>query len=374
MTFRASSPSPKSFSNVAALWLGRFLLLGALASCAHIEDKGTKHRHPDANSSRFEWAVQNFEAGNFKKAIESFRALRAEGSALSGYDLIPYYLGMSHFRLKQYEPAARELESFVRGGGNRQESQDARITLLLAYEKLARWKDASSLAAETDKLTLFQNSRALLKLVWARSLREQNELLGAKATLEDTLPYLDKVGFDDGSQPFYADPDQDLWGRYHYTALLIAESECAQLGPHETLVPLPPLKDPEKTARKRKPIVRRLYPPWIESVTDCQRKAVTRASEEIFFRDSPWSEPTRQVLADGIDAFGAKLRSFLKQESGVLSRERALQKTARENLYRLLATIEEKMKYFKDHGLSPKTLESLRKQVDPLLVSISTSS
>jgi tetratricopeptide (TPR) repeat protein len=345
-----------------------FLLL--LQACSHVDDVETKRRRADDNSSRFEWAVQHYEAGNYEKAIKSFEALRKEIPNVREYDLIPFYLGMSHYRLKHPDRAAPELEAFVRASTARQENQDARITLLLSYEKLGRWRDAASLAMETDKLTLFQYNRALLKLVWARALREQGELLGAKAALEEAQPFLDKVGDDDGGPAFFSDPDQDLWGRFHYTSILVQETECARLVPNEIG------GSPSRVAKDGKKIPKRpgkrLYAPWLEAVVDCHRKSVTKASDELFERESPWSEPALEAIAGGISDLGEKTLTYLKEETSRLERRRALQGDARENLYRLLATIEEKLKKFKNQELNSQPLESLRKQVDRLLVQVSS--
>jgi len=104
------------------------------------------------------------------------------------------------------------------------------------------------------------------------------------------------------------------------------------------------------------------------------RKAITAASEDLFPQDSTWSETAVASLMQGNSDFGDRIQSFLKDESGSLDRYRALQKTARENLYRLLATIEGQMKNFKDRALNEAPLEQLRKQIDRLLVAISTPS
>ncbi|MGZ3705796.1 MAG: tetratricopeptide repeat protein, partial [Bdellovibrionota bacterium] len=309
MTFPASSPSRKFFRSLA------LTAIVALTACAGTEDRESHHRPVSLSASKFEWAVQHYEAGEYSRAITSFEALRKDGASVPNYDLISFYLGMSHFRLGHSETAAQELEAYIRTGATGQESQDARIALLLTYEKLSRWKDMASLAMESDKLTLFQNNRALLKLVWARALREQGELMGAKTALEEALPYLDKVGSEDGAQAYFADPDQDLWGRYHFTSLLVAETECASLLPKElAVVPAAKAaKGKKQPAPKKKParIAKRLYAPWLEARTDCLRKAITAASEDLFPQDSPWSEPAVASLMQGNGDFGDRIQAFL---------------------------------------------------------------
>jgi hypothetical protein len=329
-----------------------FFLLGA---CAADETIGRHHKGQRAISSKFEWAVQHYEAGAYKDSLKNFLLLRGKGTEVPGYDLIPFYVGMSLFHLSRFEEAARELETFLRSGSARQEALDARLSLLLTLEKLGRWKEASSLAAETDKLTLFQNNRALLKLVWARALREQGEILGAKAVLKDSLPYLDKMEADERG-PLRTDPDQDLWGRYHFIEALIDETECTKAGPSST--------------RRKKT----LYSPWLESVTDCFRGAITKASEELFSRESPWSSLAQESLERGISHFAEEIDGYLQKEKAKLESFRTLQKASREQLYRILGTTDSQLKTLKDRGINPLPLESLRKLLDRLLVTLSRPS
>lgn len=335
-------------------------MLATLSSCSAPTEEvmvgGKPRRMKKSISSQFEWAVQSYEAGSYKEAIQRFERLQKEGSEVPEYDLILFYLGMSHHKIGEYPRAAGELEAFLKAGSQRQEGQDARLTLLLCYEKLGRWKDSASLSAETDKLTLFQYNRALLKLLWARALAEQGEVQGAKVVLEDAVAYLDKVGSEEKAIPFYANPDEDLWGRYHFSSVLMEARTC-------------PSPQPKEIAKKKK-----LYVPWLESVTDCLRASLTHGSQELFVKENAWSDMAGTELGAAIDTFGQKIQTHLKKEASSLASHRALQKSASENLYRLLGTVDEHIKNFKNRGVSPKPLESLRKQIDRLLVVISSPS
>lgn len=376
MTSRGCWPSRNFWRSASIL-----LLLSSLSACTTLSSDDTeevivagKPKRVRRNiSSQFEWAVQSYEAGAYEEAVSRFEKLRKDGSEVPDFDLVAYYLGMSRFRLGEFEAAARELEAFLRAAQGRQEAQDARLTLLLADEKLGRWKEATALSAETDKLTLFQYNRALLKLLWARALREQGELQGARAVLEDSAAYLDKVGKEESRPiPFYSNPEQDLWGRYHFTATLIKTKECALLGPKNIGKPgKGKKKGQEKESPAARPNNKFLYAPWLEAETDCLRTAVKTASEELFARESPWAPPAGESLLEGVNAFGSEISQHLKAEAARLESHRALQKAARENLYRLLGTVDEHLKNFKDRGISSPRLDDLRKQLDRLLVSIS---
>jgi hypothetical protein len=195
--------------------------------------------------------------------------------------------------------------------------------------------------------------------------------MGARAALDEAQPYLDKVG-DDGGQPFYADPDQDLWGRFHFTQVLVHESDCALLHPKDVTPARKPRKDKKPPLKVL--VAKRLYAPWLEARVDCQRKAISEASDSLFPLESPWTETAVTAILQGNASLADEVRGYLHDEAAVLDHERVLQKTARENFYRLLATVEEHMKDFKKRELNDAPLESLRKQLDRLLVAISQPS
>lgn len=328
-----------------------------LASCTGPTDEvlvnGKPKRVRRSLSSQFEWAVQSYEAGAYEEAVQRFEKLRKDGAEVPDFDLVAYYLGMARYRLGEFGPAATELETFLRAQPGRQEAQDARIALLLTYEKLARWKDSATLAAETDKLTLFQYNRALLKLLWARALRELGELQGARAVLDDSAAYLDRVGKEESRAiPFFSNPDEDLWGRFHFTAVLIKTRECG-------------LTEPKEVKKKK------LYLPWLEARTDCLRAALQTATQELFLRESPWGEKAGEAIGQAIEAHARNVAALLKAEAKKLEVHARLQKEAREELYRLLTPVDESLKNFKNRGINGQPLELLRKQIDRLLVSIS---
>jgi len=352
--FRAGPINAQFLSLLIAAF---FLLHGCAASTEEVMSNGSRRRVKRSISSQFAWAVQQYEAGVYKDAVQRFERLQKEGSEVPEYDLILFYLGMSHYKLGEYERAVNELQAFLRSGSQRQEAQDGRLTLLLAFEKLARWKESSSLSSETDKLSLFQNNRALLKLIWARALVEQGELMGAKSVLENAVAYLDNVGTEEGKNlPFYSNPDQDLWGRYHFTAVLLEAGACN-------------VNNPKEVGKNKK-----LYAPWLESVTDCLRKTFTHASNEIFLKESAWTDKAHASLSTAVEAFGKKIQLHLSKEAKVLAKQQSLKKSAAEALYRLLGTLDENLKNLKNQGVNASPLEQLRKQIDHLLVAVSNPS
>lgn len=340
--------------------LAAMLLVSLFAGCSGSSDyyedaaPGVKRKRASRSlSGQFEWAVQYYEAGSYQEAVKRLEALKKEGARVPEFHLIEFYLGMCHYRLGELPKAVAELKEFLRSGNQAAPSQEARITLLLAYEKLGLWKESASLSAETHKLTLFHYNRGLLHLLWARALTEQGEILGAKAALDESMAFLDKMGEGEPASTFFSHPDQDLWGRFHFTQVLLETKECG-------------LTEPKEVLKKK-----RLYEPWMDSVTDCLRSAISHASKELFAKESQWGETAENALVQAIESFANKIRGHLKREASVIERHRALNKTTRESYYRLLGTVDEHLKSFKNQGLNALALERMRKQIDRLLVGVS---
>jgi tetratricopeptide (TPR) repeat protein len=307
--------------------------------------------------SQFEWAVQSFEAGDYSLAVKQFRQIEKSGAKVTDYDLVPFYLGMSYFNMGANREGAAYLEKFLQIGQARQESQDARMALLLIYERLTEWPKALGLAAEAEHLTLFQNNRALLKLIWARALIQSGEVLGAKSQLKDATQYLDLTSGED--RTVLSEAERDVWGRYHFTSLLIRENECSALVPQRT-----------GTAKRGKT----LYTNWLEGSTDCLRQAINEASSELFLKESSWSAPAAASLERNVENLATKIRAYLASEGRVLATKRALQHSAEGQLYRLISELDKNIKVFKDRELDAQYLEQIRKRIDLLLVSLSRPS
>lgn len=304
-------------------------------------------------SSQFEWAVQNYEAGEYDLAIPQFRKLKSMGPNVPGYELVPYYLGMSLFQAKQFPEARLELENFLKSEPNSSESQEARVALLSIYEQTREWDKVLGLAAETDKLTLFQDKRAFLKLVWAQALQAKGEFKGAKAVLKDAAQYLDGHSAKRGNGP---DLDKDLWGRFYYTTFILKLEDCRT--------------SPKEIGNGKSK--RRLYLPWLESSVDCYRYSLDQIERDL--SESGWLTPAFAELEKSIRSFGDQIQSYINQEKGRLETRRGLEGQARQNLYRLLSKTEDTIKIFKNQGLETEPLEALRKRIDLLLVSLARPS
>lgn len=307
-------------------------------------------------SSQFEWAVQNYEAGAYEKAISQFKRLQSQGSNVPSFELIPYYLGMSYFRLGRDKEGVPQLEAFLKKSGPVGEQQDARVSLILAYERLQQWDKVVALAAESNKQNLFQENRALVYLVWARALREKGELQGAQAALKEGEQLMQSSS----SEPrINSDPNLDLQGRLQFTASHLQTEECQRTQPKEV-----------KSGKKS---VKRLYRAWLESESECIRKSLGSATELVRL-DSPWTAPALQSVDTALVRFTDKIRAFMTQEKSRLDQKRELERGARQELYRLLGAVDDSVKNLKNQSITTDPLELLRKRLDALLVSLSLPS
>jgi hypothetical protein len=354
----------RPFGLAAALF--SLFSLAALAGCSSVSEAlyppgaeraegAPKESHRQrVVANEFQWAVQNYEAGKYEEALGQFRRLRELGAESAAFELVPYYLGMSLFKLSRYDEASVRLAEFLRGQVPARERQEARLALLSIHERTAQWDQLAALAAETDRLTLFQDNRAFVKLLWARALRERGELQGARQTLKDAEPYLD------GERSTRAtELDRDLWGRYHFTAQLLRQTECLSLQPRAL------------AGKTKKAPPKRLYGPWLEASVDCFRSTVKNMAAELFALESAWAPLAATELEKALTQWGATVQGFLKQESARLEQKRALQSDARQHIYRLMSEIDRSIQVLSDRSLKAPGLESLRRHLDLLLSSLS---
>ena len=80
MTSVDSSPWRKFYSSLA---LAAALGLAACAADQKTYSGKERHSQRSALSGKFEWGVQDFEAGKYQEALDTFHRLRKSGSAPS---------------------------------------------------------------------------------------------------------------------------------------------------------------------------------------------------------------------------------------------------------------------------------------------------
>jgi tetratricopeptide (TPR) repeat protein len=352
-------------TNFLSIFPKGILLFAILNSCSllgenlhPIEEKklsdSAKHKssRTKAYFGQMQWAVQNYEAGEYKKAIQQFDLLRTYGTEVPNYELIHFYIGMSYFRLEKLEEAKNSLNLFLQQNTLHHQNQEARITLLSIYEKQSKWDDLLGLAAEMEKLTLFQNNRAFLKLVWAKALVAKGENKGATLLLKESLQYLDSGDY----RPLKSmSPDTDLWGRYYYTQNLLKEQDCISTNPKSV------------GSGKNK---RNLYLPWLENAVDCYASILKDVSENLIQKESNWSDEAMQNINQSFLSFEAKIQSFLKKERPHVEKARALSSQARQNLYRLLGKMDELQANVREKNLNTSSLKAFRTKIDQTITQI----
>jgi tetratricopeptide (TPR) repeat protein len=356
MTFPRFSPSPNSFVKAALLLLSLTACSASLRSGDAIVTPSNAMSDTAREKSlrnQYEWGVQYYESGKYLEAIKQFQKLKADGAEIPAFVMVPFYLGMANFQLNNYPVAESYLRDFLKSETPSSESQDARIALITMMERLKKWDELLGLAAETENLTLFQDNRAFLKLLWAQALEAKGELKGAKAVLTDAEQFL---GGEPAASARTANQDRDLWGRYHYITLLLELDACR-------------LNAPKEIGSKKSR--RRLYAPWLDASVDCLRKALALARTELFARESIWSEPSGQALRQGVDLLGNRAKEFLRAETTNLPAKRALEAAARSSLYRLMGSFDDAIQSLQSQNLAAPTLKDTRKQIDLLLSSLS---
>lgn len=144
-------------------------------------------------TTSYEWAVQSYEAGRYSEARERFEDLERDITSVSGFFLLPFYLGRIYFHESEFERSVSKLEHFLKKIPESDFDQEARLTLLFAYVSLRRWDDAVLQAAETSKKSLYTGNRILLQLLWSEALMEQGELVGAEQILREAQATLTQI-------------------------------------------------------------------------------------------------------------------------------------------------------------------------------------
>ncbi|RZA05579.1 MAG: hypothetical protein EOP11_12500 [Proteobacteria bacterium] len=306
-------------------------------------------------ANEFQWAVQDYEAGKYVAATEKFQKLEAAGAENPEFDLVPFYLGMGYFQAGQDGPAKERLQTYLKGERSGENAQEARLALLTIYERTHAWDELLGLSAETDPQPLSQTNRAYLKLLWARALKEKREAKGARAVLAESLQYLRG---DPSVSAKAATANQDLWGRYHYTDLLLRLDSCERSSP--------------RTLAEGKKGARRIYPAWLDSSVDCYRAALRFMESELLNRESAWAKPGAEDFSKAVDVFAQRIQGFYQDEKNQLNRRRALQSAARASVYRFLSALEESTRALKPGVAGPEAFANIRKRLDLLLVSISS--
>ena len=364
-----------------------FSLLTALTACSLLEQRseeyeiedqtladlraeksnGSAHRHhrtPVVNYQgkkylgRYEWAVQSYESGEYDLAIVEFQKLKNLGSTVPNFEKIPFYLGMSHFKKSNWAVAQPLLEEYVHQNLSDSNGQEARISLLYIYEKQKNWNTLATLAAETETVNLFQTNRIQQKLLWARALRAQHELQGARIALKEAFTQLQNIPAS-LSDPYSEDLNEDLWGRYYFTELDIQVETCVSQEPRE---------------KKQKKKLSRLYSQWMAGVTDCLRGVLRTANQELFPTESKWSENATVSLEEGIALFVGKIQQFQSSEKENIAQWQSIEKEARQQLYQVFNLVDADLKQFREQSLPTNSLLHLRKQLDLLIVSLSSPS
>ncbi len=312
-----------------------------------------RHRY----ASKYEWAVQHFEVGEYEAALKGMKELDHDGAIVALYQNIPYYLGMSYFHLDDRANAIAQLERLLKANPDPLLEQDAELNLLYLYEKDKSWNKVNGLAAELDKKNLYQNNRILVKLIWANSLLDQNELLGGKEILASAESILNNQPPESAEQDLgKEDSNHDLWGRYHFTELKSALRSCAALQ--------------AKTQKKALP----LYSGWLDATESCYLESMHLLIDKLGKSESSWLGSSAQLLYSALDTHCGKIRTLLSDNKLPLKLRHQLETKIRENFYGFLHLSEQSNLNFENQGLTREPLKQLQRQIDHLIYSLALPS
>jgi hypothetical protein len=312
-----------------------------------------RHRY----ASKYEWAVQHFEVGEYELALKGMKELDKDGAVVALFQNIPYYLGMSYSHLNDQANAIVQLKRLLKTNSDPLLEQDAEINLLFLFEKQKSWSELNSLAAELDKKNLYQNNRILVKLLWANSLLEQGELLGGKEILSNAESLLNNQPPESADQDLgKEDSNLDLWGRYHFTELKYSLRSCNAL---------------EAQARKKNIP---LYAGWLDATESCFSKSMHLLVDRLAKPESSWLLSASQLTFSGLETHSEKIRTLLGNSKLPLKVRHELETKIRENFYGFLHLLEQSNLNFENQGLTREPLKQLQRQVDHLIYSLALPS
>lgn len=358
-----------SFRSISSAWL--FLL--ALSSCGTIssllysrpaqevtaDDAKTqteeeKQRLKRKYQSRYEWAVQHYESGDYKHSLQDFQYLSGVGALVESFDLIPFYLGMSRFHLEDCGAAVKALENFHHHGSRWE--QEARMSQMRCYEKSREWKKIAATAAELENMQMNQNQRVLQKLFWAKALMELGESMGANVQLKDAALLLNNMPQDnelDANSLYF-----ESWGRYYLVAISADLKSC--------------LGQPVVEQKAGKKIKNLLWQNWLDGQNLCLEKATREALDHLLPSDSSMAGEGLNLLESATRDFVVKTKSLGSRLT--LSTREQLKRRTQQIFYRLSSITEENQKNFQNQSFGIKNLERLKKHFDSLIMELSVPS
>lgn len=302
----------------------------------------------DGLNSRYQWAIQNYEAGQYEKALKELHSISMEGPEVERYELVDFFEGMSLFHLSRLPEATAKLEAFLKQAPKAYEAQEARMTLLRAYEMEKNWPKLVALAAESDNQSLYFENRALLKLFWAEALNQLGEHSGAERVLSETNVLLNNLPEEyEGSGDGY-DLRRELRGRYQWINLSNKAHDCSR-----TVVP----------AKGKASLLNQ----WADGYGEC----LVQASQD-FFKDSrdlgaQWIERSQMALFDAWKNWLAESHARLEEKKGSLALKREVDQRVKKSFARFLFLIQEERKSFKNQPDKDKILRRLAQNVENLL-------
>lgn len=260
----------------------------AIPSAAIRPPSGGESADAENPSTNFQWALQSFEAGQYEDALERFSDIAQDGAQNENFDLAVYYQGRSLYLLNRYHESTERLRSYIDHNPRGAHAQDARLTLLLAYNILRDWKNSTVVAAEAIQGESYIGNKILIRLLWAEALIEIGELTGAHKALRET------------KEMFQGIPEGSLMGDVLTESKSTLSERGLWLESHLQLRSCEMLKPPAKSNAKNK---NRLLTEWYSKRGLCLKQAFDIALTAYTVLGPRWNRAMSDSLATGVEVF-----------------------------------------------------------------------
>jgi hypothetical protein len=309
------------------------------------------------NLSRYEWAIQHYETGHYENTIEGLQFYRDKGAATPGFPLVPYYLGMSHFQLGQCDQAMPFLKDFVTANPGLSQSQEARITLLQCHENKKEWQQIVTRAAESEKYPLYAEDRIRLKLIWTRALFELREVSGAKQSLQETESLVNNFTRDPDHLPELSQSNEDFLARQFHLRTMFELQDCDSIA------------SPKRSSAANQILIDR----WIEAKGDCLLTATNKALDLGLGFTGEQADRWIGSLSDYFTRFTEAPIEAAKDKlyPNLRDAQMAMRPKLRAALYRIVATVDQRLQHKDATPQIRLALEKLQKSLENLLLQLS---
>ncbi len=248
------------------------------------ETKASKHI--TLENDQLDSAIQAYEAGKYENALKILSTLNKKDATLRDFHLVPYYQGLIHYSLNEYQEASDFLEQFVKENPNSKLLPNTYITLLICYKALSLWKKMVTLATEAQNISMYYDNKVLIKLLWVEALIRTGQQLGGKEALGEAEELLDSATenrIQESKENFASLKGRFIWLRTYH---ILRKCEA-----------IPPPKNINLQQASKK-----IYT-WFEERGLCLNKALTIALPAFLQLNNYWSRTLSNSIQESLQSY-----------------------------------------------------------------------